>query len=200
MYSIPEPVIKLYPYGSRVYGTFNPLSDIDAIAVVESDEEFKYSVNKELGDVTVYSKPLFLKVLHEQHHISLLECIYLEDDEEWKDFELDLSKLRRAVSSVASNSFVKCKKKMRKNSKDFAPYIGKKSIFHSLRILMFGIQIAKHGRIIDYTEANYLYDEIMEMDSVKWGDYKERYQPLFNELKSEFRILAPLEKGVKNYA
>jgi hypothetical protein len=75
--------------------------------------------------------------------------------------------------------------------KDYSPYIAKKSLFHSLRILIEGIQIAKYQKIIDYSQANYLWEEIVNNKVNDWSYYKEKYQPLYNKLNSEFRIYAP---------
>jgi hypothetical protein len=184
---IDEFVISVYQYGSVVYGCTNKNSDEDYVVVVHSDKDLYYSVDSEYGNATVYSESLFIKRI-EDHHITAMECIFLnENDQFLKYFNLNLEKLRREISAVSSNSFVKCKKKMQIGES----YIGKKSMFHSLRILMFGIQIAKFGRIVDYSEANYLLPIIMDFKT--WDAIKDFCQPIFNSLKSEFKILAPLE-------
>jgi hypothetical protein len=187
---IEEPVIRKFAYGSVVYGTAGINSDLDYIYVVESDEEFDYNVkNYENIDVIVYSKPTFIKHIKD-HRIFALESIFQDEENPFRQyFKLDTEKLRREVSSVSSNSFVKCKKKF----KDGEYYIGKKSLFHSLRILNYGIQIAKFGFIADYSCANQTYRNIMAMESTDWEDYKAIYQPIFNSLKSTFKLLAPLE-------
>lgn len=184
---IDEPIIEVYPYGSVVYGCTSKNSDEDFIVVVQSEKDLYYSVKTENGDITVYSEPLFIKRGREQH-ISVWECICLhENDRYFEKIHIIPELLRREISSVSSNSFVKCKKKMAIGE----DYIGKKSMFHSLRILMFGIQIAKHGKIVDYAEANYLLPVIMNFKT--WDAVKEFCQPIFNKLKSEFKLLAPLE-------
>ena len=73
--------------------------------------------------------------------------------------------------------------------KDYDPYIGKKSLFHSLRIILFGIQIAQYGKIINYEEANIYYD-IVKSEIIEWEYFKKKYQPIYNNLKTEFRKLA----------
>src|SRR5690606_16367271 len=110
---------------------------------------------------------------------------------------LNLTQLRRSISAVASNSFVKCKKKLIKGP-DYNPYIAKKSLFHSLRILDFGIQIATHGKIMDFSSCNHLYRDIMSIESDDWEIFKEKYTPLANSLKSKFKKVAPLDKDVNN--
>src|SRR5690606_20681238 len=108
-----------------------------------------------------------------------------------KYFKLDKSKLRRSISGTSSNSFVKCKKKLRQG--DY--YIGKKSLFHSLRILGFGIQIALTGKIVNYSAYNHYLDMIMDKNTNDWSEYQKVFKPIFNHKKSEFRRLAPLEDG-----
>ncbi len=81
---------------------------------------------------------------------------------------------------------MKCKKKLTVE-KDYNPYIGKKSLWHSFRILMFGIQMLETGKIYDYSCANFLYDEIVNNPENDWNYYKEKYQKLYNSYKSKFR-------------
>lgn len=184
---IDEQILKVYPYGSVVYGCHTPQSDTDFIVVVASDEDIYYSVSEDDSDYTVYSRKTFIEKIRE-HHISALECIFQQPDDPFlRYFKYDSEKLRRNISAISSNSFVKCKKKMREGEE----YIGKKSMFHSLRILMFGIQIANYNRIVDYTIANELLPTIMNMKD--WEEIKLMNQPIFNDLKSAFKILAPLE-------
>jgi hypothetical protein len=52
---------------------------------------------------------------------------------------------------------------------------------------MFGIQIYKYGRINNYSEANYLYEEIVNSEHNDWDYFKEKYQEPLNQLKSEFK-------------
>lgn len=189
---IDEPIIKVYSYGSRVYHCDNNQSDFDYIVVVESDNhDLYYSVNEDDANYTVYSEHRFIQRIKE-HHISALECIFQSEDDPYvKHFNLNLEKLRREISAVSSNSFVKCKKKMR----DGEDYIGRKSMFHSLRILMFGMQIAEHGKIVSYSCANDLLPIIMSLSG--WEAIQAMCQPMYNIHKSQFKLLAPLESDVK---
>jgi predicted nucleotidyltransferase len=185
-------ILNIYMYGSRVYGC-NLNGDYDLIIVV-TGENYCHQINRENIDATIYSEDLFVEKIKE-HEISILECLFLPEDKvllKRKDysFDLDLSVLRSSISRKASNSFVKCKKKLTVE-KDYSPYIAKKSLFHSLRILIEGIQIAKYQKIIDYSQANYLWEEIVNNKVNDWSYYKEKYQPLYNKLNSEFRIYAP---------
>lgn len=186
--TIKEPLIKIYPYGSRVYGTATSKSDYDFMAIAQSDDpNLDYTFECDNVSIHVVSEAFFIRKIKEQH-ISYLECIFQnEDDEYQKYFELDKEQLRRSISAISSNSFVKCRKKIN----DGEVYIGKKSMFHSIRIIMFGIQIAENERIVDYSCANEYYKDVMYMDS--WHEIQDEFQPLYNSFKTKFRILAPLD-------
>ena len=51
-------------------------------------------------------------------------------------------------------------------------------------------------KIYNYSEANKLYSDIVENESNDWEYYKEKYQPLYNSLKSEFKRAH--DKAIKN--
>jgi len=142
--------------------------------------------------ITIFiSTPLTIfQELLDQHKIFCLECFFLPSEcillEKHKfHFKLNNSLLRNEISAKSSNSWVKASKKLtvEKNSE----YIGKKSLWHSLRIVIFGIQIATKGKIVDYTAANYLYNEIINSGNDDWSYYKDKYQSVFNGLCTEFR-------------
>lgn len=188
-------VFGLYKYGSRVYGCANEASDFDYILVVDKPvdkEEIGTSVN-----INVYSLVRFLEKLT-LHDIDALECACLSKKDmlinrlSFNDLIIRKPILRRSVSEKASHSFVKAKKKLT-IEKDFNPYIGKKSLFHSLRIINFGTQIAQHGRIIDYSSANNFWNEIVNNPINDWQYYKDKYQPVYNSMMTAFRKLAPKE-------
>lgn len=52
---------------------------------------------------------------------------------------------------------------------------------------MFGIQIYKYDKIINFCEANSLYNEIVMNECNDWNYYKTKYQEPLNKLKTEFR-------------
>ena len=190
---------NLYVIGSTAYGikSWNQ-SDLDLIAVVNEpyidDEKNLTSVNGIQIDIRIYGKERFQELL-ESHEISALECIFLGQEFKLQEiiqfgFTLDLNRLRSSISHQASHSFVKAKKKLTV-FKDYDPYIGKKSLFHSLRVLCFGIQLAKYGRIIDFSEANGYWYEIVGSECNSWEHLQQHYQGIYNRLKSEFKKLAP---------
>ncbi|MNB85416.1 hypothetical protein D3C81_711820 [compost metagenome] len=193
-----DDILNVYRYGSRVYGTATNESDHDLIIVKKGAEGIIEGIESGILNLTIYDELSFQEAIN-NHEISVLECLFLPKNciitEKKKfDFELDITKLRNSISQKSSNSWVKTKKKLTVE-KDYNPYIAKKSLFHSFRILKYGIQIAKYGRIFDYTEANYLWEEINSFETNDWEFFKTKYQPVYNELKSQFKLEAPKKEN-----
>ena len=199
--NLSEADVLFVPYGSRVYGTASEKSDFDFLLIVPNQCPLPtgHEYLNGLLNLQICHKADFQEQLN-QHKIKALECWYmphaLMPAEGIKHigahfkFDLDLQILRSSISEKASHSFVKAKKKIDKE-KDY--YIGWKSLFHSLRILNFGIQIAK-SKTINFSDANSYWYEILAAKCYDWSFFKETYQPVFNSLASEFRKLAPKEK------
>ncbi len=198
-------ILSFY-HGSTVYGTITEHSDIDIVCIVKDNiwnewnklynNIFQYK-DDENREYQFIEENKWLDMI-KNHHIIALEGLSLPDNfiikgnivKYRKLFKLDKWKLRQTISSIAENAYAKCHKKLTVE-KDFDLYRAKKSIFHSLRILDFGKQIAKYGRIIDYGSMNYLWDIIYKMETDKWEDYKKRFKPLLNTMRSEFVKLCP---------
>ena len=119
--------------------------------------------------------------------------VSLTTDKETVYFETKIvpAKIREQFSRTASNSWVKCKKKLVVED-SFNPRVGKKSLWHSLRIIEFGIQILRTGKINNYGCVNHLYDPIVNNTHNDWEHYQHYYQPIYNAKKSMFRLA---EKG-----
>lgn len=187
----PENVIVQVEYGSTVYGTANELSDTDYIVVVKDGIECDDQYKRSDGDYSFFSKSQFQQLLDDQF-IGAIEAYFTDPSlihqGSFKDFtyKVNLAKLREECSKRASNSYVKCKKKLI----DGEIRIGLKSLFHSLRILDFGIQIATHGKIVNYQSCNHHLDLICQIDN-DWEWLNEEFKPIYNHLSSQFRLVAP---------
>lgn len=77
--------------------------------------------------------------------------------------------------------------------KDFDVMIGKKSLYHSFRIIEFGIQIATFGSIVNYHICHRLYKDLMYHYGDDWQTLFDAYKQAHNELMTRFRVLAPKE-------
>lgn len=190
-YSLRDQAVLLFPYGSRVYGTANEKSDYDYNAVtleqkiVQTGEEYRHdNINIHIFDRNDWQRQL------SQHKIHTLEAFFLPEGvcKKYFNLKVNLKLLRSTLSEKASHSFVKAKKKI-DVEKDY--YSGWKSLFHSLRILTFAIQIAETGRINDYSAANHYWFEIVGNPQYEWSPYEEKYKSIYNELATKFRKAAP---------
>lgn len=186
-----ENAICIYNYGSFVYGTFiDGISDKDYIVVIPDNVNLPEQIEIDDSQFNIYKESIWIEKL-KNNDVECLECVFLDDKYKIKenkkyDFILNKDLVRENISRTASNSYVKCKKKL--TVKDsYNPKIGKKSLWHALRLLNFGQQIMKYGKIIDYSSTNHLYKEILNAPD-DWLFLKEKYQPLYNKYKTEFKL------------
>lgn len=195
----------IFSYGSAVYENKKP-ADYDFIVISDKDyfqESFIHNgINLEISN---YNQKEFFNLLND-HDISMIECIKIDHPKKYinneitnlvKNFEISKDKLRIAISSKSSNSYVKAKKKLIVEE-DFDINISLKSLWHSFRILDFGIQIVEKG-FIEPTSQNKLYDEILKdylLLGNNWESIHDKYKKEHNKLNSQFKLLCP--KQIKN--
>jgi hypothetical protein len=183
----PVRIKAIFGFGSRVYQTASYDSDWDWIVVANTSIS-----NQEIrsGDFNIHvmTPDGFMNCLKD-HKTSQVEAFMAPDEFRLLE-DIDISwvpsipSLRHSFSHTSSNSWVKAKKKMMQG--DY--YLGTKSLFHSLRIPMFGTQIAKSNHIYDFIEANWIYEEISSK-KWKWNDLDTEFRDLRNKINSEFRIV-----------
>ena len=191
-----DSIVGIYQYGSRVYGTASETSDWDFVVI--NDNGFDFLFESDNVDIHYISIETYNNKLKE-HDIMALETyyqnIYGEPIKEYEiEFELDLQILRKSVSSVCNNSFVKFKKKLTLENED--NYIGIKSCFHAIRIAELGTKIAIKSKKLLHTD-NYLWERIKtdaKDCNYDWRCLHNIYRPIFNEEMSEFRLVAPKSK------
>lgn len=194
----------IYKYGSRVYGTFRDNSDYDYICIGKETKDTDYD------NVSIHSYTLDdFKLQLVKANISSLECFFLPEEhvikplDEKLNYTLELNVLRHSISKASDQAFNKARKKFEspylndnldiETQKEDERIRGMKSLFHSFRILDFGIQIAKYQKIIDYSSSNHIYNEIFESNYKDWNSYNQRWKKAHNVLSTEFRKLAPKE-------
>lgn len=178
-------------FGSRVYKTDNHQSDYDYI-VINTGSINNQEIKHPIVNLHIYTLEHFTEQLQE-HKIQFLEIYFNEKLD--IPFTINLQKLRHEISSKSNNSWAKCHKKLTVEEDEY--YIGIKSLFHSIRIIDFGIQMASKGEIYDYSSMNWLWEEL-QSQYWTWEELKEKYKPLYNKKMSEFRVLAPKEVKPKN--
>lgn len=189
--------INIYEWGSRVYQTSTDSSDWDYIAVVPDDfpkEPDQYEFGNRTYNIEHESE--WLTKL-QRNSVEVLECISLSPQFIIKKiktypFTFNPESAHSAISERASIAWVKGKKKLT-IEKDFDWRGGKKSIWHSLRLYMFGTQCAQYGSIVDFTEANSYYNDIVvtkhgETGQEEWEYLKESYHDLNNYWHSKMKL------------
>ena len=179
-------VINAYVYGSRVYGTARENSDYDFVFIVKKRDNEQFSDN--LININFFTDESHQQRLNE-HEISALECQFLSPEFILKEtkkykFNLDIAKLRHSLSRKSSNSWVRCKKKLTVEQ-DYDLNLGRKSMFHSFRIINFGIQLATLGKIVKYNDANMIYNSIMKYE--EWNTLFDTFKKEYNEWCSKFK-------------
>jgi predicted nucleotidyltransferase len=180
----PSKVYNIYPFGSRCYNTANENSDYDFIVVANNSVE---SIEYNFKDINFHIEtPDFFQSKLDWNDPKYFECVlwdYPLLENIPFELKIDEPKFRHSVSHISSNSWVKAKKKIYQGD----TYLGQKSLFHSLRIPMFAIQIMKEQHISDWECANMYWEDIKEIKG--WDILKKKYQPIRNNIMSEFRKL-----------
>lgn len=188
-------ILNVYRFGSIVYGSYDYDYDSDEDYIVVADKWFD-SMNL---NVHVFTVNDFQRLLN-NGEIQMLECYFVDPkfvlkQEHTFTLNLDLFKLRTSISTITSNSWVKGKKKLTVMG-DYDLRLALKSIFHSLRILDYGIQIASNGKINDYSSMNYVLSDLWKLSKdyhyeELWEKINQKYKKLFNGLSSQFKQLCP---------
>ena len=188
----PLKVRNIYLYGSRVYGTAKPESDYDIIMIAShllAHEEKRATVNGVLLNIHIITPDKFTSDL-KMPNIMNLECAFAPDWAKLQEkmtlsYKVEIKRLIKNNLAQSYSSWNGGKRKIREYNIDK----GIKSIFHSLRMLMFAAQIAEHGKIVDYSVANELYSEITDSDEFEWEYFKEKYLPLKVQLENKLKSL-----------
>lgn len=175
-------VINVYLFGSRIYGTSSEDSDYDILIIAKTpwpEREIKEGVY----NIHILSMDRFLEGL-KQHNIRNIECLFSPTRfiTQSIDYKINIPGIRHSISHIVSNSWVKAKKKI--ESGEY--YIGIKSLFHSLRISMFGKQLCLNGYIDNWQCANFIWKELSSRNWT-WDELDEIYRPLRNKLSTEFK-------------
>jgi predicted nucleotidyltransferase len=187
-------ILNVYRFGSHVYGTNKPNSDEDFIVVVK---EYKES---DSIDIHYFTENEFQRRLNELD-IQMLECYFtpqkfiLKEEVKFNLESIDKGLLRKSISTISNGSWVKGEKKLTVMA-DYEKHIALKSLFHSLRIRDFGIQLATDGEIYNWDKYNYILDDLLHLGTLYekselWDKCNQKYGGLYKSLRSEFVSLCP---------
>lgn len=178
-----QSINNLYLFGSRVYGNCHENSDFDYIAV---GDKLKYQeISKGNINIHLFNNNLFISNLND-YDMRVIECIMAPDFAKLKettkfDFKLNPIKFREKI-------FFQVNKNWRVGKKKFSEgdvYGGKKRVYHSIRILLFAIQILENNKIIDWTAANKYSDYIKNNYHTDWDYYRLQYEQFKQKLEKD---------------
>lgn len=192
--NIKEEILGIFPYGSRVYGLAKDDSDYDYIIVTKSSflpsGAFKQNAissrDRKIQGV-LYSRSGFIDAIN-NYEIGALECLSLQPEQiilsKWpfKVQKWDEKEMVKKIIQKASASWHIASEQSKKDQKDLA----KKGIFHALRILMFGMQLKEHQKIVDFSVSNELKCEIDRLPDDMFDD--RLYLKLRNEIMDRLFI------------
>lgn len=198
------PTSHICQYGSRVYGTWTDRSDYDLIAIVpEVPRDSPPQIHN--VDLQVYTEAEYHAALV-RHEPWALEMYFLprggreghvlhSHGMQKFAFQINHEMLRRSFSTVASHAWVKAKKKLIVE-KDRNPHVACKSLFHAIRLPLFGAQLAGIGYILSYEAANTYWQliatDLRNNDSLTWQMLDEKYRVAYKNACTFFREKCPL--------
>lgn len=190
---VDEPVLNIYPYGSRIYGTADPDSDEDFIivtkgAMLKSGAFRQNAISNKNYTVqgVIYSRGGFIDAIN-NYEIGALECMFLPEDKvvmktwPFKIQKWDTKEMVRNIISKASSSWHVADLQAKDGFKDRA----KKGIFHALRILHFGLQLKESQKIYDFECANWIWEDfkLIPDDEFDTRDYINDRDELIKQLR-----------------
>ena len=182
----PARIWNIYLYGSQVYGNARKDSDND-ILVVASNMQVHQEFKDEVLNIHVWTPDWFKEKLHSYNMVNL-ECIFAPSFavlQERMDFRKDWlfrkDRMKKFILSQSHNSWTNAKMKIY----DGDIVRGTKSAFHALRMLVFGAQMAKHAKIVDFSAANELWRKLDDGNFLEWDRIKEEFLPTKRLLEAE---------------
>jgi predicted nucleotidyltransferase len=185
----PLKVRNVYVFGSRVYGYNRESSDFDIILVAPNLEKHK-EIRGEKYNIHIVTPDSFKDELFRNHKITYLECIFAPDwaklqEKEKYDLSFNKDKVKKEILAQSYSTWRNAKQKMIEGD----ILRGTKSAFHALKILKFGIQILNHGKIVNFSECNDLYNEFENKNYYEWYQIKEDYLDFKKELENQLKQL-----------
>ena len=170
---------NIYIYGSRIYKTHTVNSDYDAI-VIACSMYLNHEIYDNNYNIHITTPDSFADQL-KQHDIHCLECIFAPDNAQiyskidyLKDFKFDAGQLKKMILSQSTWAWTKAQKRIEKGN----IIGGAKSLFHSLRILNFGLQIMEFGKIVNFSASNETWNILRDCNSFEWNSYQDTWIPV----------------------
>jgi hypothetical protein len=180
---------SIYQYGSRVYGCYGETSDWDFMVVhsYPGVEEFisEGDINIHLLNEGVYHKnlmkhePIFMLTMWTPN-IKTIENVTSWGFPRQKVLTINYELIYKKFNEEKDICINKSKRFFTKDKR-----ISLKNIIHSIRYLMFAIQIFSKGMIEDYTVANIFYSKMFKLNFETWEEYFDEFKPVLENFKKE---------------
>jgi predicted nucleotidyltransferase len=175
-------ILNVYMIGSRVYGTDSFSSDYDYVVVTSTDLNNREYRRGELN-IHVYNKEHFQEKLNQQK-VQFIEAFLspIKLKEEYSFYwNLDRARLVQEFSMNSDETFSGYLKARFEDK-----YLAYKKLFHSIRLLIFGLQILKFGKITDFSAANPVWEELFnymhfDTDITKYNNFRKELKKRVNE-------------------
>lgn len=189
-------------YGSHVYETARPGSDWDIFCIVEPLTETETGTETETKsvtdsksisldihntdskiDLTIRSVDLFLKDLRDGQPVAIevllvpkkFVLIQSQGFDQIKDsINLNCPEVRKSIRHGFSEKASWAEVRARKKLKDGEILCALKSLYHSYRILGFGIQIGTNGTITDWSFGKDYLQQLLGLDPLTLDDQSMR--------------------------
>eukprot|EP01080_Neovahlkampfia_damariscottae_P007015 gene7015-11180_t len=188
---IPDKIYAIYQFGSRVYESNSKNSDYDLFVVYGEKyldlviENQKFNIGAHLNDIKTFKK--FMKT----HNACIVQVLFLPEkfilfeNKEMKTFRknfmISMKKLERGFLRVESICILKSKREFNTDKKKSL-----KNLVHGIRFLLFGIQIAKTGKIYDFTVGNKYHKFMMSLEFDNWDEYYKKFEQHYLQFHQEF--------------
>lgn len=173
-----DKIVSIYPFGSRVYGTFSESSDYDYWVICKSNAyNHLFAEKRENISIHLYDEITFIEFLN-QSKMPALECIYLPKELLLKytkafKFKLDIDKLRLYVADKVGRDIQQAKLRYEANVLCMA----RKALFHGIRVADFSEQIIKHGKIVNYSSVSHIWKELSQDSTFEaFNSYLKKYE------------------------
>jgi predicted nucleotidyltransferase len=187
-----QKIYAIYQFGSRVYQSNSPNSDYDIFVVYGTEKDLddvveneEYNIGAHINDIQTFKK--YLK----NHNACVLQTLWLPEkflifeNEEMsafrKNFMISMKKMERGFLRVEGICYLKSKREFLVDKKKSL-----KNMVHGVRFLKFGIEIAKTGRIQEWTVGNKFQEYMSTLEYDTWEEYYNKFEKFYKDFHKEF--------------
>lgn len=175
-----------YVFGSQVYGYAREDSDYDVVLVAPTLDPREHKGAK--YNIHVVNPDRFSEEV-KSYQIRAMECLSAPEWarlQERMTYEIVHDPIRMKQSFLTQSAQMWNHAKHKMNEGDI--FRGLKSIFHALKLLTFGTQIVKHGKIVDFGACNDLHEEVMACEALSWKNANAQFIQRKRELEKQLTL------------